>query len=281
MGHVTNCKNTKWQKMYEILYRELDEKYEYFYTNPPKGVPILTKEELFEFGSLNPVTYYNPVVTALNANEDRLLNEAEYATYPIRTTIKYVSDALNIPLSSFKTVAAYNFTYFIKVTIPNIEEDRKKIDKAMHLCGYYCAKKEYHKGDTRFLDLTYEPKYIDEADYIARSNQVLYHLSPLPYKEKILRNGFIPKSNSTKFTYPDRSYFFLGNVDKAKIKEWIPVFRFHNKKYKNTPYCLYTINVDKIPNNVIFYLDPNLKGGCYTSDNISPNTIISVEEIND
>lgn len=271
--------STKWQRMYEILYKELDEKYEYFYTNPPKGVPIMTKEELFEFGSLNPIIYYNPVITALNLNEGKLLNEAEYATYPIRTTVKYISDALNIPLSSFKTVTAHNFTKFIKVTIPNMEDRRKAIDKAMHLCGYYCSKEDYYKGDKRFLDLTYEPKYIDEADYIVRLNKVLYHLSPLPYKEKILSKGFIPKSGNTKFTYPNRSYFFLGNVGKNNVKEWIPTFKYHNKKYKNTPYCLYTIDVNKIPEDVTFYLDPNLKGGCYTADNISPYTILSVEEI--
>lgn len=267
------------QKMYEILFRELDEKYNYFYTNPPKGIPILTKEELFDFGSLSPMIYYNPIITALNLNEDKLLNEAEYATYPIRTTIKYISDALSIPLSSFKTVTAYNFTRFIKVSIPNIDDDRKNIDKAMHLCGYYCAKKEYYKGDRRFLELTYEPKYIDEADYIVRSNKVLYHLSPLPYKGKILKKGFIPKSGSTKFTYPNRSYFFLGKLEKDEVKTWIPVFKRYAEKYKNTPYCLYTIDVSKIPDDVTFYLDPNLKGGCYTADNISPYAIMSVEEI--
>lgn len=270
---------TKWKSMFDLLCKKLDEKYDYFYTNPPKGVPILTKEELFEFGSLNPIIYYNPVIAALNLNENKLLNEAEYATYPIRTTIKYVSDALSIPISSFKTVTANNFTEFIKVTIPNIEKHRKNLDKAMHLCGYYCSKKELYNGDKRFLKLIYEPKYIDEADYIIRSNDVLYHLSPLPYKNKILKKGFIPKSNSTKFKYTDRSYFFLGTIGKNVVKEWVPVFRKYNQKYNDTPYCLYTIDVNKLSDNITFYLDPNLKGGCYTSDNIGPNSIVSVEEI--
>lgn len=274
------------QKMYNILFKEMDEMYNYFYTNPPQDVPILEKRELFELGELSSMLYYNPIITALNINESKLLNEAEYSTYPIETTIQYVSDALSIPLRSFNIINRRDNVKFIRVIIPNKkpknekeEHDKDKLDKAMHLCGYYVAKCKYYKGDERFLDITYEPKYIDEANNIVRSNKVLYHLSPLPYKGKILKKGFIPSSKNTQFTYPDRSYFFLGNVRKDEIKTWIPVFRKYVEKYNNAPFCLYTIDVNKIPEDVTFYLDPNLKGGCYTADNISPYTIVSVEEI--
>ena len=153
------------QKMYNILFKEMDEMYNYFYTNPPQDVPILEKRELFELGELSSMLYYNPIITALNINESKLLNEAGYSTYPIETTIQYVSDALSIPLRSFNIINRRDNVKFIRVIIPNKkpknekeEHDKDKLDKAMHLCGYYVAKCKYYKGDERFLDITYEPK---------------------------------------------------------------------------------------------------------------------------
>ena len=40
----------------------------------------------------------------------------------------------------------------------------------MHLCGYYLSNKDFYKDDGRFLELKYEPKYIDKANNIVRNN---------------------------------------------------------------------------------------------------------------
>ena len=106
----------------------------------------------------------------------------------------------------------------------------------------------------------------------------VYHLSPMKYKEKILKKKFIPKSNNGLFKYPDRCYFFMDTMSKSQILSWVPSFRRTDKSRKNIPYCLYTIDVSKVNDNVTFYLGPNLKGRCYTADNLNPNVILTVEE---
>ena len=148
----------------------------------------------------------------------------------------------------------------------------------MHLCGYYLAREEIYQNDKRFVVLRYEPKYIEDGNHIVRQCEFLYHLSPLKYKEKILKKGFIPKSNNGLFKYTDRCYFFMDTMSKVQILSWTPTFRRADKSRKNISYYLYTIDVSKVNDNVTFYLDPNLKGGCYTADNLSPNVILDVEE---
>lgn len=266
---------------FKELYEYINRQYRYFYTNPPLGIKRLTKMELLTLGIINEDIYMNPVSAAMVLNENHLINEAEYSTFPINKTIEYVCGCLNLKKHMFSIGNCHNDTQIIIVRTPNKKGLKEEIDAAMHLCGYYLSNKNYLQGDKRFLELKYEPKYIEEASVIVRDSKILYHLSPLPYKGKILKKGFVPKSGSKVFNYPDRTYFFLGTMGKPKVLSWLPVFKKYNSKYQNTPYCLYTVDVSKIPFDTTFYLDPNLKGGCYTPDNISPYAIMSVEEISD
>lgn len=260
----------------------LNSKYKYYHEKSPYPFNELSFNEIIDFGEISDNVYENPIVTALCLNGGKsLLSEAEYATYPIDTTINYVSRALNIPIRMFaKCGDKYNGVWFIKIKSFNDKETKENINKAMHLCGYYLAKEGIYGDDNRYSILRYEPKYIDDANYRVSQCEYLYHLSPLKYKDKILKNGFVPKSNNGLFKYPDRCYFFMDDLSKNEILSWIPAFNKANKRNGNVPYCLYTIDVSKINYNTTLYLDPNLRSGCYTADNISPNVIIDIEDIN-
>lgn len=260
----------------------LNEKYDYYHNNAPKPFDRLNLNEVLDFGEISDDVYDNPIIRALALNEGKgLLNEAEYATYPMETTINYVSKSLNIPRKMFaKGGDAYNGKWFIKIKSFNDNKIKNNIEKAMHLCGYYLARSVAYGDDNRFVILRYEPKYVDEAEYYVREHKYMYHISPSPYMNKIYRNGFIPKSHNGLFNYPDRCYFFLDNLSKDYIiREWIPTFKKVNKKYPNEDWCIYTIDISKIPDNVTFYLDPNLKGGVYTMDNITPKAIERCETV--
>lgn len=118
-----------------------------------------------------------------------------------------------------------------------------------------------------------EAKYDREIKKIPK---VLYHASPLKFKNKILKNGLTPKSGSKLSSHPDRIYLpssietcikfgkYLANMDK-------------NDYYKNG-YCLYIIKgigVDKL------YSDINLRvGGFYTLNNIKKEFITLFKEKN-
>lgn len=263
------------------LYETISKEYEYYHNNAPYPIDELDYIDLLNFGEIDD-NVYNNIITASLRHDDgkKLLTEAEFATYPSETTIKYISNALKISPKLFSIKEEENGAQSIFVIILNRRTIKDNIDKAMHLCGYYCARGAYVNGDKRFLSLKYEPKYIDDANGLIRKHKYLFHISPIPYKDKILKNGFIPKSNSSLFDYPDRCYFFLDTVSKKTILDWIPTFKTYKSKYTKEQYCLYTIDISKINDNVVFYLDPNLKGGVYTMDNIAPNTIINTEIIN-
>lgn len=270
-------KKYNWNELIDLL----DNRYNHYHMNAPYPMDELTFDEIIDFGEISDNVYENPIITSLVLNEGKsLLNEAEYATFPIDTTINYVSNALNIPMRMFKKGKKEGIgEWCIMVKAFNEDEVKENITKAMHLCGYYLADGRIYKGDNRFIILRYEPKYIDEGTRIVRECQFLYHLSPLKYKEKILKNGFVPRCKNGRFNYPDRCYFFMDNMPKNTILSWIPIFQKATKNRKNISHCLYTIDVSKINDNVVFYLDPNLKGGCYTADNISPNVIVNVEDV--
>lgn len=82
------------------------------------------------------------------------------------------------------------------------------------------------------------------------------------------------------FNYPDRVYFVKGSVDDEYIKGLAYNLANVNKSKGNDgKYVFIKINVNKIDDNVKFYYDPNYTYGFYTRNNIRPDCIDSVEEI--
>lgn len=279
---LTKKDEEKMRNGYKEMEDCINNRYNYYYTNPPKGVNPMSSMELFNIGTLDVGDFYNnPVVMMMELNDPNLLAEAEYATYPIYNTIKYVSKALQIPISQFSIVEKSDGTETIALKTINEEALIEKVNKAMYLCGYYEGYRKNVNNDTRFIYITYEPKFKETVNDDVHKERVIYHISPSPYKDRILKNGFVPKSVNSIFKYPDRTYFFLGSMGKTEVESWIPVFQSKNKKYGDRPYCLYTIDVKKLPRNVDFYSDPNLKGAIYTMDNIAPNVIRQIEYYND
>ena len=278
MSILSKEEEEKIRKGYKEMEDYISSRHKYYYTNPPKGVNPMTSMELFNIGILDVGDFYdNPVVMMMELNDPNLLTEAEYATYPIYNTIRYVSKALQIPISQFSIVEKSDGTETIALKTINEEDLIEDVNKAMHLCGYYEGYRKNVDKDTRFVCITYEPKFKDTVNDKVFGGKVLYHLSPLPYKDRILKNGFVPKSGNSVFKYPDRTYFFLGSMGKKEVESWVSVFKSKNKKYGDKPYCLYTIDVKKLPRNIDFYSDPNLKGAIYTMDNIAPNVIKQID----
>jgi glycosyltransferase involved in cell wall biosynthesis len=57
-------------------------------------------------------------------------------------------------------------------------------------------------GDIKVDEIFIEPKY----DYQVDIPKVLYHTSPLKFKEKILKSGLSPRSGNKLSNHPDRIY---------------------------------------------------------------------------
>lgn len=77
MKLISEEERKEMQRMYDILFKEMDEMHSYFYTNPPQDVPILERRELFELGELSPLIYYNPIITADNISPYAIVSVEE------------------------------------------------------------------------------------------------------------------------------------------------------------------------------------------------------------
>ena len=98
---------------------------------------------------------------------------------------------------------------------------------------------------------------------------------------KIKHIGFSPRCKNEDFYYPGRVYFIKGSTSREDIEKIGKELSDKNTSLGNKgKYVLLTIDIDKIPNDVVMCYDSNYPNGIYTRENISQDTIIDVEEIN-
>ena len=125
--------------------------------------------------------------------------------------------------------------------------------------------KDYN-NDTEMIAFYLEPKYDLKVDV----PHVLYHVSPIKFKDKISKIGFIPKTGNKISKHTERIY--LTDDLKTAIS-----FGDNIKSETNSGYCIYKISGDYIEN---LYSDINLRsGGFYTLQNISPDNFELIKEI--
>lgn len=105
--------------------------------------------------------------------------------------------------------------------------------------------------------------------------EFLYHVTPLPNWEKIKTVGLIPKSRSKRAFHPERVY--LGKDEETIIK-LAPLF-YQTTGERN--WVLLKIDTGLIPGGYFkLYYDPNFKYGYYTLNNIPPQAIKKIKDIN-
>lgn len=209
------------------------------------------------------------------------LSEGLIKTYPMEKTIQYIKDYFKLSDDEIYPINAENGREQIAINVPIVGDNLERVEKAFTLCGYYLGypKKDTLKPNTIY-ELQFEKKYDDDfSKQLRKHESVLYHVSPIYYAEKIKHIGLTPRSRNGVFDYPDRTYFIIGSA-----KEIIPhvvseLDSSLTNKMNNGKYCIITLDLNRIPENVKFYLDPNAKYSVYTYDNISPNSIIDTEEI--
>lgn len=111
-----------------------------------------------------------------------------------------------------------------------------------------------------------EPKY----DLKVLVPETLYHSSPIKFKDKISKIGFIPKTGNKISNHPERIYL-TDDLNTAIA------FGENIKNKTKSGYCIYKIDGECIDN---LYSDINLRsGGFYTLQNISPNHFVLMREV--
>lgn len=124
-----------------------------------------------------------------------------------------------------------------------------------------------YTDDTKPAALYLEPKYDLKIDNIPK---ILYHASPIKFKDKISKIGFIPKTGNKLSKHPERIYL-------SDDLNTVVSFGKNIKKETGEGYCIYEIDSSCISN---LYSDINLRdSGYYTNQNIPPNSFKLIKEV--
>lgn len=202
------------------------------------------------------------------------INEGLIKTYPINNTVDYVRRLFGLRDNQINVINKGDI-HKILVMYENSEEKRKQMNKAMNLCGYELAS-ENTENVYNVIYQMYTQKFSNSlTEELKKRMKYLIHITPLYNKDKILRQGFVPKSKNEIFTYGDEVFFFTQDAPIVHIVDQVyqKDCKIENKS-NNHIYTLFQVSLEKIPNEVKFEIDPNLDFAVRTKDNILPNTII-------
>ena len=191
----------------------------------------------------------------------------------------------------------------ISVLLCNVKNNVQNVVNAMNLCGYFLSRpKQDEVPPNEWMWFRFEKRNQNSySKQLRLQTDRLYHVTPIERVEKILANGFTPKSSNEFFSYPGRVFFFNGAEDKLNVLEWAVkllqsvIRKEYNKELQllmingveKNPYshshnlkklfALMTINLRKVPEGVRFFMDSNAYGGVFTEDNLYPQVISNIE----
>lgn len=205
------------------------------------------------------------------------INEGLIYSQPIETTIRILENKFNeLKIKKYDDG---------DISIERLNDKLEKYLPLINNLGYFISSaftsnndsidiSKLKKGELEELtcsNIFIEPKY----DHRVEIPNILYHVSPLKFKDKILKNGLTPKSGSKLSYHPDRIYLSNNLISCVKFGEYL-INSTKNKYYKNG-YCIYIIKGNGID---ILYSDINMREvGFYTLNNIKKEYISLFKQV--
>ncbi len=164
----------------------------------------------------------------------------------------------------------------IIVAIGFIGENENLLIEAMNNAGYFKSfRMENDIRGMKWLKLQFEPMYEEDKTDDIRKSGAAWHWSPSYNEETILKNGFIPKTENTLFSFPPRIYVMKAGISVDEVMNIGKMLYLQNKDDRNNgEYTLFFIDTLDLPEECKFYYDPNLKNAMYTEAAIPPDVII-------
>ncbi|MCQ2739795.1 MAG: hypothetical protein MJ237_06165 [bacterium] len=225
------------------------------------------------------VSYSNPISLYFSKNgfDKGKLNEGLIKTYPIDTTIKWLCDYFMLKKNQVTKCDGENGKQLIFVRIPNISNNVELLNQAIGVCGYHLSivADKTIINDVEWLTLQYEENIQEDDSAIIRQQEThLYHITPQYNEKKIKDTGFSPRCRNTLFKYPERIYFMRGSLSEDEIIFLSEQLCNYNKSVGNNfKYCIFDVDINKIPIKTKMFLDSNYPGGIYITDNLRPECI--------
>ena len=217
-------------------------------------------------------------------NSTNVLMEGIFRTYPPEKVVKYLEKRYG-DAAIVTVFDGDNDEKIFVIKTGDVDYNQNIIDKDMRLCGYFPS---YVTKDNGTRTIQYEPLHQNIVNDTVQDEEYIFHITPTNKVKKILKIGLTPKTCNKKFVYPDRVYFFL---QERYYEEWVNIIEeFYNEQFKSYKmgirkdkpyegsYTVLAIDTEKIK-DIDFSYDPNAEGCVYTYDNIPPEAIEVVCEI--
>lgn len=177
---------------------------------------------------------------------------------------------------------ACNNIEFIMI-IPDVNKNVEIITKSMKQMGYFKGNRQdrpLNINGLLFRVMQFEPLVQKSENDLIRSMNVVYHLSPKYNLTSILNQGIIPQSDNELFNYPDRVFLAKGDIPTNEIPLVAKMLSDANNNPQNDgSYIVFVIDLNKVPQDVDFYLDGNFQHGCFTEQNIPKDAIVQYFDI--
>lgn len=204
-------------------------------------------------------------------NQNKLY-EGLIKTYPVDATID------KLKRSGFEAEKLIQDNNNVTIIVKYHPYDHTKIKKIMDIYGWY-EQGLYNISNKKWI--YFLPKFgLDATEDVYKSDMILYHVTNDYYVNKILKNGLQPRSHKKiEKEQPDRIYLIIKNPVNYKgfLLHLYNKMRKHDKNIKS----LYVLKIDLSKcEDKLFYYDNLLTGGVYTHENIPPQCISIVDEIN-
>lgn len=159
------------------------------------------------------------------------------------------------------------------------------------VCGWQYARNVKKKSNDTIYAL-YTRKFSDDADELVyeKNRGFVYHITPKQFNKKIFKNGLIPKSNNKIENHQDAVYCLIDPTQAPSLaKELQPYINWKNLKTDEKGNDIYTFTLWEIDLNKLnnekdifpkFFLDPMMNYSVYTKDNIKPQLLRNIGEVN-
>lgn len=172
----------------------------------------------------------------------------------------------------------------IKVVVicPHIGYNEDMIIDDMFSMGYYHVYTDpFELNGKNWSILRFDPKFTEDITNLVRSYEYIYHLSPKYNLDSIRENGFVPKSNHSRFNYPPRVHFIKGDTSTSDVNKLAYELCDDNKDPRNDgDYVFFTIDTSLIPDGVKFFGDSCLECGICTYDTVPFDAVIESKIFN-
>ena len=128
----------------------------------------------------------------------------------------------------------------------------------------------------KWVAMQFEPLEQENIRKEIEDYKYIYHITPKDNIDKIKQFGFIPhEKKDDRFNYPSRTYFVYGNISRTGLTKIADMMQ-RDKHDDKGIYCIFQINVSKIPKDIDIYYDGNFDNGIFVEDDVPSDAIDDV-----